>query len=49
VATARGSVVTNEGKSFYKAGDYLVYNNEDGTDAYCISADKFESMYELDE
>jgi len=49
VATASGSVVTNEGKSFYKAGDYLVYNNEDGTDAYCIGADKFESMYELDE
>ncbi|MGB5615803.1 MAG: hypothetical protein WBM78_03110 [Desulfobacterales bacterium] len=49
VATAPGSVVTNEGKSFYKAGDYLVYNNEDGTDAYCIGADKFESMYELDE
>ena len=49
VATAPGSVGSNEGKSFYKAGDYLVYNNEDGTDAYCISADKFESMYELDE
>ena len=49
VATASGSVVTNEGNSFYKAGDYLVYNNEDGTDAYCIGADKFESMYELDE
>jgi len=26
-----------------------VSNNEDGTDAYCISAAKFESMYELDE
>jgi hypothetical protein len=49
VATAPGSVVTNEGKSFYEAGDYLVYNNEDGSDAYCISADKFESMYEPDE
>lgn len=49
VATAPGSVVTNEGKSFYTAGDYLVYNNEDGTDACCIGADKFESMYELDE
>jgi hypothetical protein len=49
VATVPGSVVTNEGKSFYKAGDYLVYNSEDGTDAYCFSADKFESMYELDE
>lgn len=49
VATLAGSVITKEGKSHYQAGDYLVSNNEDGTDAYCISADKFESMYELDE
>jgi hypothetical protein len=49
VATEPGSVATREGKSHYEAGDYLVYNNEDGTDAYCVSADKFESMYELDE
>lgn len=49
VATTPGSIVTNEGRSFYRIGDYLVSNNEDGTDAYCISTDKFESMYELDE
>lgn len=48
VATQSGSVQTKEGKSYYKAGDYLVYNNEDGSDAYCVSVDKFESMYELD-
>lgn len=48
-ATEDGSVATKEGESHYKSGDYLVYNNEDGTDAYCISAAKFESMYELDE
>lgn len=47
-AATRGSVKTKEGESFYQAGDYLVYNNEDGTDAYCIGADKFESMYEPD-
>lgn len=47
-AATDGSVKTKEGESFYQAGDYLVYNNEDGTDAYCISADKFESMYEPD-
>ncbi len=47
VATQPGSVVTMEGESHYQSGDYLVYNNEDGTDAYCISAAKFESMYEL--
>jgi hypothetical protein len=49
VATEPGSVETKEGRSHYDAGDYLVSNNEDGTDAYCISAAKFESMYELDE
>jgi len=49
VASQPGSVVTIEGESHYQSGDYLVSNNEDGTDAYCISAAKFESMYELDE
>ena len=49
VATEAGRVITKEGASTYRAGDYLVSNNEDGTDAYCISAAKFESMYELDE
>ncbi len=49
VATRPGKVSTKEGESHYRAGDYLVYNNEDGTDAYCMSAAKFESMYELDD
>ena len=49
VAAEPGSVVTKEGESHYEAGDYLVYNNEDGTDAYCIGADKFKSMYEPDD
>lgn len=48
VATESGSVTTREGESRYEAGDYLVSNNEDGTDAYCVSRSKFESMYELD-
>ena len=46
-ATRAGSVATKEGQSHYNTGDYLVYNNEDGTDAYCIAAAKFEAMYEL--
>ena len=49
VATQNGVVQTKEGESHYKKGDYLVSNNEDGTDAYCVKAKKFESMYELDE
>jgi hypothetical protein len=48
-ATESGSVITKEGASNYEAGDYLVFNNEDGTDAYCMEAAKFESMYEPDE
>ena len=48
VADEAGSIVTKEGKSNYQAGDYLVSNNRDGSDAYCISADKFNAMYEPD-
>lgn len=48
MATAAGAVATKEGRSHYVAGDYLVSNNKDGTDAYCVSAAKFESMYDLD-
>jgi hypothetical protein len=49
IATEPGSVLTNEGESYYKEGDYLVSNNEDGTDAYFVSAAKFKVMYEPDE
>jgi hypothetical protein len=49
VAAEAGSLATKEGQSSYQAGDYLVYNNEDGSDAYCVNAAKFESMYEPDE
>lgn len=48
-ATQAGSVATKEGTSQYRAGDYLVYNHQDGTDAYCVTSEKFESMYVLDE
>jgi len=49
VATEPGKVDTLEGESHYRAGDYLVSNNEDGSDAYCMSAEKFEATYEPDE
>jgi len=49
VAAEPGVIDTKEGRSHYEAGDYLVSNNEDGTDAYCISASKFEEMYEPDD
>ena len=49
IASAAGSVPTKEGRSHYEKGDYIVSNNQDGTDAYCVEAAKFTAMYELDE
>lgn len=43
-----GRVATKEGGTNYKSGDWLVSNNEDGSDAYAVSATKFEESYELD-
>jgi hypothetical protein len=48
-AEAGGTVATKEGHTAHAAGDYLVSNNEDGSDSYAISAEKFRAMYELDE
>jgi hypothetical protein len=48
VAETGGVVETKEGSTQYEAGDYIVSNNEDGSDAYAISAEKFERMYETD-
>ena len=45
-ATEPGTVVTNEGSSDYRAGDYLVFNEPDDGDAYAVSKDKFEKMYQ---
>jgi len=48
VAVVAGKVSTKEGVSSYEAGDYIVFNEPDGTDAYSVNAAKFEAMYELD-
>lgn len=48
-AETRGRVATKEGSTGYEAGDWLVSNEEDGSDAYAISAKQFEDSYELDE
>ncbi|MFK7997116.1 MAG: hypothetical protein AB8B87_23480 [Granulosicoccus sp.] len=45
-ALVDGSVETQEGRSHYKAGDWIVSNDEAGTDAYAISAEKFQRLYE---
>lgn len=48
-ATEAGSVATQEGRTHYAAGDWLVSNHEDGTDTYAISVGKFEKLYEPDQ
>jgi hypothetical protein len=45
VATQAGSIRTKEGASHYKRGDYLVFNDRNGRDGYCMSAAKFKAMY----
>jgi hypothetical protein len=46
VAEEEGCVQTKEGATHYRAGAYLVFNEQQGGDAYAVSADKFEAMYE---
>ena len=46
VAQEAGCVQTKEGVTHYRVGDYLVFNEEHGGDAYAVAADKFEGMYE---
>jgi hypothetical protein len=45
VAWEAGCVRTKEGSTHYHAGDYLVFNEEHGGDAYAVGAGKFEAMY----
>ena len=46
VAPRAGAVPTKEGATHYGAGDYLVYNQPDGGDAYAVTKEAFERMYE---
>lgn len=48
-AAEAGRAATKEGGTNYESGDWLVSNEEDGSDAYAVSAKKFEESYELDE
>lgn len=41
-----GSIKTREGVTHYKAGAYLVFNDEEGNDGYAVEAPVFEAMYE---
>jgi hypothetical protein len=48
-AGSAGRVATKEGSTGYEVGDWLVSNEEDGSDAYAVSAKKFKESYEPDE
>ncbi|HTN49030.1 MAG TPA: hypothetical protein VMK32_06335 [Burkholderiaceae bacterium] len=48
-AARAGSVKTKEGRTHYKAGDWLVSNADDGSDAYAVSAATFLQLYEPDD
>lgn len=47
MAENAGRVQTQAAVTTYNAGDYLLFNTEDGTDSYAMSADEFKSMYVL--
>lgn len=47
VARTAGDVRTKEGSTHYERGDYLVYNEPNGGDAYAVSKKEFERMYVL--
>ena len=47
-AESDGAIPTKEGASAYAAGDWLVFNEPDGTDGYAMPAERFESLYEPD-
>ena len=46
LAGSAGEVRTKEGATHYDKGDYLVYNQSDGGDAYAVTRQEFERMYE---
>ena len=48
LALEDGMISTKEGQSRYKAGDYIIFNQRDGRDGYCMSAEMFQDLYEPD-
>lgn len=48
VAMESGSVRTKEGRSRYRKGDYIVFNDRFARDGYCIGAARFKATYQLD-
>jgi len=48
-ASQPGRVPTKEGETPYAAGDYIVSNDPEGTDAYAMPAERFNRLYMLDQ
>lgn len=48
-AEQAGTINTREGESHFASGDYLVFNQADESDGYCMPAAQFHAMYEPDE
>ena len=46
VADLPGKIQTKEGLTHYKRGDYIVFNDQEGSDGYAMSKESFEEMYE---
>lgn len=41
-----GKIDTKEGETHYRAGDMIVFNDEEGRDGYAMSAETFAKLYE---
>ena len=46
-AAVAGVIRTKEGSTAYEAGDVLIFNDAERTDGYAMSAEMFETLYEL--
>lgn len=44
---ADGAISTKEGTTYYKAGDWVTYNDKELTDGYAISDEKFRKLYDV--
>lgn len=45
-AAEDGKIDTKEGETHYRAGDMIVFNDEEGRDGYAMTAETFEKLYE---
>lgn len=46
VADQDGKITTKEGETHYRAGDIIVFNDEQERDGYAMTAAAFEKLYE---